>query len=113
MNFFYGCSMSEEIKRIDAANRVIKDQEASRSTNLTGEQLFVRSCNTCHPGGKENIGPSLDKLDEHFPEDSQLKSLIRSGQGAMPAQPPDTINDAELDNLVRYLRVLTKTLNEK
>src|SRR5271170_4709736 len=53
------CSLSEEVKRIEASKQYEEREDASRSTNLTGEQIFIRSCNTCHPGGKQGMGPSL------------------------------------------------------
>ncbi len=54
------------------------------------------------------MGPALDKMDEHFPSDDQMKRFIRVGKGVMPAQGKDTLNDIELDNLVKYLRAMPK-----
>jgi mono/diheme cytochrome c family protein len=102
------CSMGEEVKRIRAVNEVEKQRAQSQSTDLTGEQVFIRSCNTCHPRGRAGMGPSLDKMDEHFPTDQQLKRFIRMGKGVMPAQTADVVNDTELDNLVKYLRAMPK-----
>lgn len=47
-------------------------------------------------------------MNEHFPDDVQLKRFIRMGKGVMPAQGKDAVNDVELDNLVKYLRALPK-----
>jgi mono/diheme cytochrome c family protein len=96
--------MSEEIKRIEEVQRKKEGQEQSMSTNLTGEQIFKRSCNTCHPGGSEGMGPSLSNLNIHFPKDDDLKAFIRTGRGMMPAQTKEVLDDKELDNLVSYLR---------
>jgi mono/diheme cytochrome c family protein len=106
------CSMGEEMRRIEAAKQASQLQQASTSTNLTGEQLFVRSCNTCHPGGKEGMGPRLDRLDEHFPTDSALAAFIRKGKGIMPPQPKDNINDDELNNLIGFVRNLSADLKD-
>jgi cytochrome c550 len=103
-----GCAMSEEVKRINEVKRAQQSRDAARSTNLTGEQLFIRTCNTCHPGGKEGMGPSLDKLNDDIPDDGALKKFIRSGKGLMPGQPKNVINDQELDSLVLYLRNLNQ-----
>ena len=84
-------------------------QESARSGNLTGEQVFIRSCNTCHPGGKKGFGPSLENMQADFPDDAKLAAYIRKGKGNMPGQPKSVISDTELDNLIVYLR----TLNEK
>jgi mono/diheme cytochrome c family protein len=107
-----GCSMKEEIKRIEAVKQAQQANEASRSDNLTGEQIFIRSCNTCHPSGKKGFGPTLIAMDEHFPTDDKLKALIRDGKGAMPGQPPATLNDREMSNLVEYLRRLNTDLKD-
>jgi mono/diheme cytochrome c family protein len=103
-----GCAMSEEMKRINEVKRAQQSREAARSTNLTGEQLFIRTCNTCHPGTKEGMGPSLEKVNEEIPNDSDLRKIIRSGKGMMPGQPKEVINDQELDALVGYLRRITE-----
>lgn len=100
--------MSEEMRRINEVKRAQLSRDASRSTNLTGEQLFIRTCNTCHPGGKEGLGPSLENLDKDLPDDKALKRLIRQGKGMMPGQPKEVINDAELEALVQYLRALNQ-----
>lgn len=104
--------MNEEMKRIEAAKQAGQLREASRSTNLTGEQIFYRSCNTCHPSGKKGVGPRLDKITEHYPDDKQLAALFRKGKGMMPPQPKEDINDDELKNLINYVRTLNDKLNE-
>ncbi len=106
------CSMGEEMRRIEAAKQASQLQQASTSTNLTGEQIFVRSCNTCHPSGKLGMGPRLDLVAEHFPSDPALTAFIRRGKGIMPPQPKDSINDDELNNLIGYLRNLSADLRD-
>jgi mono/diheme cytochrome c family protein len=106
-----GCAMSEEMKRIEERKNAERMRDASLSPDLTGEQLFIRSCNTCHPGGKKGFGPSLEIIPDKYPEDAALKLLIRQGKGVMPGQPKQTLNDQELDNLVDYLRKLTAKEN--
>lgn len=98
------CAMSHEIKQIESVQKLEQQKLAHMGSNLTGDQIFIRSCNTCHPGGKQGFGPSLENLDEHFPSDAQLRSFIRSGKGIMPAQPKTVLNDEELDSLIVYLR---------
>ncbi|MBA4073760.1 MAG: hypothetical protein C0508_01880 [Cyanobacteria bacterium PR.023] len=102
-----GCVMSEEMKRIEIVKRAQKQRAEAGSTNLNGEQLFFRSCNTCHPSGRANMGPSLENLSKDFPDDASLKAYLRKGKGMMPAQPVEIINDQEMDNLIDYLRHLT------
>jgi mono/diheme cytochrome c family protein len=107
------CSMGEEMRRIEESKQAGLLRAASRTTNLTGEQIFVRSCNTCHPGGKQGMGPRLDKMDIDFPADDKLKKFIRKGKGGiMPPQPASSVNDEELNNLVLYLRSLNAELKD-
>lgn len=106
------CSMGEEMRRIEESKVASKMREASRSPNLTGEQLFVRSCNTCHPGGGAGMGPSLINMETDFPTDQALKNFLRKGKGMMPAQAIDTINDEEMKNLIVYLHTVVKDLKE-
>ena len=106
-NALCGCVMSEEMKRITAQKKADAQRQESGSTNLTGEQIFVRTCNTCHPQGRQGMGPSLENLTKDFPEDGALKAYIRKGKGIMPGQPKEVLNDQEMDNLVGYLRALT------
>jgi mono/diheme cytochrome c family protein len=100
-----GCAMSEEIKRIDELKHSESEKQASMSTDLNGEQLFFRSCSTCHPSGKQGpLAPALDQLDEHFPTDQALKAFLRKGKGIMPAQTKDVMDDQEMNSLIVYLR---------
>jgi cytochrome c5 len=101
-----GCVMSEEMRRISEVKKAQRQKAQEGSTNLNGEQIFFRSCNTCHPSGRQGMGPALDQLATHFPDDQALKAFIRKGKNMMPPQPPSVINDQELDNLVDYLRDL-------
>jgi mono/diheme cytochrome c family protein len=107
------CSMKEEIKRIEAVKQAREATASSRSSNLTGEQIFVRSCNTCHPSGRKGYGPSLEDMDEHFKTDADLEAFLRHGKGKMPGQPSSAINDKEMENLVEYLHRLNADLKEK
>lgn len=103
----FGCSMSEEMRRIEETREAQLRREQSKSTNLSGEQVFVRSCNTCHPQGKAGMGPSLEHISEHFPDQESLKTLIRNGKGLMPGQPKTVINEPEMDNLLEYLKTFS------
>jgi cytochrome c5 len=102
-----GCVMSEEVKRIEANKKAQMERLESGSTNLTGEQIFIRTCNTCHPGGAAGMGPTLENMAKDFPSDDKLKAFLRKGKGMMPPQPKEVLNDQEMDNLVGYLRSMT------
>ncbi|HEY9792320.1 MAG TPA: cytochrome c [Candidatus Obscuribacterales bacterium] len=106
------CSMNEEIKRIEAVKQAREATASSRSSNLTGEQIFIRSCNTCHPGGRKGYGPTLENMDQLFKTDADLKAFLRTGKGKMPGEPLSTLNEKEMDNLVDYLHKLTAEMKE-
>ncbi|MBZ0185034.1 MAG: cytochrome c [Candidatus Obscuribacterales bacterium] len=103
-----GCVMTEEVKRINQMQAEKKRRADERSTNLSGEQIFKRTCNSCHPGAQAGMGPALDKVDQHFPADKGLRTFLRQGAGVMPANPVDVLNEKEMDNLIEYLRELNK-----
>ena len=105
--------MKEEIRRIEAVKQAKQATESARSTNLTGEQVFIRSCNTCHPGGRKGGGPSLVDLNERFKTDAELIAFLRKGKGTMPGQPESVLNTQEMDNLVDYLHKLSADLKEQ
>jgi len=102
------CSIAEEVKHIEEVQKAQMRQEKARTENLTGEQVFIRSCNSCHPGGQAGIGPNLAEINTSMPDDDKLKALIRAGRGNMPPQTKSIINDQELNDLVVYLRSLNK-----
>ena len=99
--------MSEEMKRIDESKLADQKRQASMSNDLNGEQIFFRTCMECHAGAKANVGPALDQLEEHFPDDNKLIAFIRVGhsgtKGYMPPVPKSVLDDAEMTSLVAYL----------
>jgi len=77
---------------------VLSTAEARR-----GEQLFMRYCNPCHPGGEGGVGPSLnDKPAPRF----LVRTQVRAGLGAMPSFSRDEIDDHALDDLLDYVFAL-------
>ena len=105
--------MKEEIRRIEAVKQAHEASEQSRSTNLTGEQIFIRNCNTCHPTGRKGSGPSLIAVDDHFKTDAELSAFLRKGKGVMPPQAPTALNEKEMENLVTHVRKLSSELKDQ
>ncbi len=97
-----GCVMTEEVKRIKASkNNQDKYLEITKGY-LNGKQIFIRSCNTCHPGGKASpTGPSIENFARKFKTTNELKQFILKGKASMPAQ--TILTKEELENLVQYL----------
>jgi mono/diheme cytochrome c family protein len=78
-----------------------------------GQQVFMRECHQCHPGGEAGLGPSIN--DKPLPG-FLMKLQVRRGIGAMPAFSQEEITPQELDNLVQFLKELrhhSKTGNNR
>ena len=68
-----------------------------------GQQVFMRECHQCHPGGEAGLGPGIN--DKPLPG-FMIRLQVRQGVGAMPAFPHDEISPQELDNLLLFLKEL-------
>lgn len=68
-----------------------------------GQRVFMQHCNQCHVGGAAGLGPSLN--DKRLPP-FLVRFQIRHGLGAMPRFPQSVINDAQLEDVVTYVRFL-------
>jgi mono/diheme cytochrome c family protein len=79
------------------------------STRLTepaqerGRIVFMKFCQSCHPGGEAGLGPALN--DKALP-DFLKKFQVRNGLGSMPSFSDEEIPDDELDDLMAYLGAL-------
>lgn len=73
-----------------------------------GERAFAAHCWQCHPGGAAGLGPAIN--DKPLPV-ALIKTQVRNGLGTMPAFPEKDIDDAELEQIVRYLKAL-RTLDK-
>jgi mono/diheme cytochrome c family protein len=68
-----------------------------------GEQVFMRECHQCHPGGEAGLGPAIN--NKPLPG-FLIKLQVRAGLGAMPAFSQGEISPEELEYLVDYLKAL-------
>ena len=83
---------------------VVPTQQLRLNPRLAeGQRVFMQYCNQCHVGGAAGLGPSLN--DKPLPG-LLVKLQVRFGFGAMPAFPKRVLNDARLDDVVRYLDYL-------
>jgi mono/diheme cytochrome c family protein len=72
---------------------------------VQGRDVFMRFCNSCHPGGESGLGFALN--NKPLPG-FLIRFQVRNGLGAMPAFGPDLISSEELDYLVAYLVTLRR-----
>lgn len=84
-------------------------------TQPPGARLFEANCAGCHGfGGEQAItmagGHRIQFTDPAWQKahsDEDIKTIVRQGRGAMPAF-ETTMTDAELNELVGYIRTLAK-----
>jgi mono/diheme cytochrome c family protein len=71
-----------------------------------GQQVFMRHCYQCHPGGAAGVGPALN--NKPVPA-ALIKTQIREGLGEMPAFKNDVLRDTEVDAVAEYVIALRNT----
>lgn len=97
----------------DAEKQAV-DKTQSLHGPAAGQKVFESAgCQFCHAGGLNSINPQKPIKGELFakkyPADASLIKVIREGiKGtAMPANNETKIDDAEMKNLIAYIRSLT------
>ena len=68
-----------------------------------GQQLFMKHCHQCHPGGEAGLGPALN--NKPLPG-FLMRFQIRHGYGAMPAFGEEQIASDDVTALLEYLHAL-------
>ncbi len=68
-----------------------------------GQEVFMETCNRCHPAGNAGLGPSL--INKPIPG-FLIKMQVRNGYGVMPAFNEKHLSEEELDNIVKYIKEL-------
>ena len=75
-----------------------------------GQKVFMDNCHKCHPGGEAGAGPSINNIPL---TGGMIKARVRyraffAGVGRMPSFKKNEISKEELNDLVRYIKVLKK-----
>ena len=75
---------------------------------VAGQRVFATQCNSCHPGANAGIGPALygPQFAQRYPEDGPLIAVVRQGKGGMPALSAAQFGDADLADVIAYMRGL-------
>jgi cytochrome c553 len=93
------------MKRLIFLMVVVASSAAAQSTSpVLGARSYTDRCSVCHGGdgnGSER-GPAVFTFVATQP-DAALAALVRTGRNAMP---PQAVADAEMANLIAYLRTL-------
>jgi mono/diheme cytochrome c family protein len=81
---------------------------AALSVNAVRGQVVYRAfCYGCHaPEAKFGPTQSSAEFQAKYPNDSAIAAVIRSGRAPMPAFPPQSLSDADLADLLAYIRTL-------
>ena len=76
-------------------------QGAITSTEVDrGKDLFSTHCDDCHPGGEEDVGPSLI-AKPHAP--AEIRKQVREGSGRMRPFSEKRLSKDDLEALLAYL----------
>ena len=86
----------------------IPSVDPDRGNLAEGNVLYANNCAACHSsagaGGALGHAVYAPPLDEATP--LQVAEAIRIGPGAMPVFGPETLDDRQVDSVVRYVRYL-------
>jgi mono/diheme cytochrome c family protein len=74
---------------------------------VKGQDIFMRNCNRCHPGGMGGLAPSI--INKPLPG-FLIKFQVRHGLGVMPSFSKDRLPGADLNNVVAYIKERHKKL---
>jgi mono/diheme cytochrome c family protein len=70
-----------------------------------GEQVFMKHCQKCHPGGEGGLGTAINTM----PAPQFIKRFqMRHGLGVMPAFTKKEISKKDLKDISSYLKELKK-----
>lgn len=89
-----------------AASPKAGETTTTASGNATaGKTAYAASCAGCHPLGASGVGPNLAGVGGRQ-TDAQMNQTIRSGKGIMPAFSAAQLTDAQLQDIIAYLKTL-------
>lgn len=82
--------------------------DVDRGDLAAGGEIFRANCAACHgaagTGGALSYGRSAPNI--HAAQPAEIGAAVRAGPGQMPVFGEETVSDAELDSLTRYVEYL-------
>lgn len=86
----------------------IPEIDPTRGDLARGNRLYSANCASCHnsAGSGGALGQAVFAPAVHQATPLQVAEAVRVGPGAMPAFSETTLNDQQLDDLVRYVEFL-------
>ena len=86
---------------------VVSSRAGATSGALRGEEIFYMRCWICHSEyvivADHFPAPSLRNLYERY-DDEAVRTILRSGSFGMPTYGPQDLTDADVDDLLSFLR---------
>ena len=70
-----------------------------------GQEVYMKNCQPCHPGGEAGLGPSINAN----PAPGFIKRFqVRHGLGVMPAFKQDTLSQKDVAAVSKYMKALKR-----
>ena len=98
-----GCQSAAPAKPAATAAATTAPPPPAGGDPARGQQVFTSTCNACHPGGQQGVGPSMVGVSGRL-SDAQITQVVRQGRGGMPASAG--LTDQQVTDLLAYLRTL-------
>lgn len=97
------------VAAIAAGPQLVSAPPSAAGDTAAGQAVFQTKCNACHPGANAGIGPALNgaAFTTRYPDNAAIAAVVRSGRGGMPAFSAAQVSDADLTNVIAYLRSLS------
>jgi mono/diheme cytochrome c family protein len=94
------CSASRKSEPIVGKSFVASSEKVKH-----GQELFMQNCNKCHPGGEAGLAPAIN----WNPAPGFIKRFqVRHGLGVMPSFNSSEISNADLKDILVYLKARKK-----
>jgi cytochrome c551 len=101
-----GCAGGDDTDTdTDTADDTDTDTDTAGGPDLAnGGAVYAQRCSACHAAdGTGGSGPNLNYRVPGL-DDTEVRAVIRNGKNTMPAFNAASIADADLDDLVAFLR---------
>jgi len=94
------CSASRKSEPVIGRSFIASNEKVKH-----GQELFMMNCDKCHPGGEAGLAPAIN----WNPAPGFIKRFqVRHGLGVMPSFNSSEISDADLKDILAYLKARKK-----
>ena len=96
-------SDEDEDGSADGSDSDVDPRVAWRQSVGRGRSVFRQACDTCHPNGEDDLGPTLRRIRWTT---RAMRRQIRQGSGRMRPIPESQLPDRYMDDLMAYLSTM-------